>query len=334
MTETPTPRTGPADDGRPRVVVGIDGSRGARGALRSALLEAARRHARLDVVAAYPVVLAWTGGMPVDVPDLPRVREDTRDRARGFLDEVRAELAGEEVPGPGDVPVHLVVTGGPAADVLVHRAQGADLLVVGSRGRGELRSALLGSVALHCATHAPCPVMVVHGAPDAGPDRARRVVVGLDGSDTSVTALREAVAEAGRLGADLDVVVAYSLADMWTDLYSAVIPTLGEIRARVRDEADRLVERITAEQGPGGDPVPHVHVELFEGIAREALLERAAGADLLVVGSRSHGAVRGMLLGSVALHCMVHAPCTVVVVHPQDRPAPAERAVQPAAARG
>jgi nucleotide-binding universal stress UspA family protein len=302
--------------------------------LRSALLEAARRHARLDVVAAYPVVLAWTGGVPVDVPDLPRVREDTRDRARRFLDEVRAELLAEEMRGLGDVPVHLVVTGGPGAEVLVRRAEGADLLVVGSRGRGELRSALLGSVALHCATHAPCPVMVVHGAPDAGPDRARRVVVGLDGSDTSVAALREAVAEAGRLGADLDVVVAYSLADMWTDLYSAVIPTLGEIRARVRDEADRLVERITAEQGPGGDPVPHVHVELFEGIAREALLERAAGADLLVVGSRSHGAVRGMLLGSVALHCMVHAPCTVVVVHPQDRPAPAERAVQPAAARG
>jgi nucleotide-binding universal stress UspA family protein len=77
-----------------------------------------------------------------------------------------------------------------------------------------------------------------------------------------------------------------------------------------------------------------VHVELFEGVAREALLERAEGADLLVVGSRSHGLVRGMLLGSVALHCIVHAPCTVLVVHPQDRPAPAERAVQPAAARG
>ena len=57
---------------------------------------------------------------------------------------------------------HIVAAADPAAVELTERSEDADLLVVGSRGRGAVRSALLGSVALHCAVHAPCPVMVVH----------------------------------------------------------------------------------------------------------------------------------------------------------------------------
>lgn len=333
MDGTPAASTSAGRHGdRPRVVVGVDGSTGARGALRTALREAVRRHARLDVVAAYHVVLPWTGGPPVVVPDEPAVREDTRERARGFTDQVRAELLAEE-PELGQVPVELIVASGSAARLLVERAAGADLLVVGSRGRGGVR-ALLGSVALHCVTHAPCPVMVVHGAPDPHPAPPGHVVVGVDGSDTSIAALREAVAEAGRLETELDVVVAYSPADMWTDTYPAVMPSLDEIRSGVRDEVDRLVARTTAEQDPPTGPVPRVHTELVDGVAREALVDRAEGAAVLVVGSLSHGALRGMLLGSVALHCVVHASCPVVVVHPKGSPEAAVRASEPSTARG
>src|SRR4051794_3218109 len=74
-------------DGRgPRVVVGVDGSPVARGALALALVEAARRGAALDVVTTYPVTLVWTGGVPVDIPDTAALRADTDRRA----------------PGPGD----------------------------------------------------------------------------------------------------------------------------------------------------------------------------------------------------------------------------------------
>jgi nucleotide-binding universal stress UspA family protein len=174
-------------------------------------------------------------------------------------------------------------------------------------------------------------VTVVHGFPSTRPVQPPRVVVGVDGSETATAALREAIAQAGRLGAELDVVVAYSVADLWTDMYSPVLP-LQETREAVRREIEQLVGRITAEQTPGGGPVPHVRVRQIEGLARQTLLDAAEGAAALVVGSRSRGAVRGMLLGSVALHCVVHAPCPVTVVHPEDRPAPVARSAEPATA--
>lgn len=260
-------------------------------------------------------------GLPLDVPDVRAVREDTRARARGFLDEVRAELLVEEAPGLAGVPVQLIVPGGPAAEVLVHRAAGADLLVVGSRGRGRVRSVVLGSVALHCVTHAPCPVVVVHEAPavhrPGGP-----VVVGIDGSTASTAALREAVIQARGLGSALDVVTACSVGDYWSDVYAAFGPTEEQLRAAVREEAERVLAGVTAEERAAGRPVPDAGVRLVEGPAREVLVREAEQAAALVVGSRGHGTLRGLLLGSVALHCAVHARAPVTVVHPDDRPAP------------
>jgi nucleotide-binding universal stress UspA family protein len=315
-----------------RVVVGIDGSAGSRAALREALLEAGRRGAALDVVAAYPVVLAWTVGMPVDVRDLDAVREDARSRARGFLDEVRAELLVEDAPGLGEVPVELVVEAGPPADVLVRRADGAELLVVGSRGRGAVRGALLGSVGLHCITHAPCPVVVVHETPVVRGRGGRSVVVGVDGSPASTAALREAVAWARDLGSDLDVVATWSPADSWTDAYPVIGPDDERVDAVVRGETEQVVAAVATEERAAGRPVPRVRLHVEEGRAREVLLRQAEDAAALVVGSRGHGAVRGLLLGSVALHCAVHAGCPVVVVHPQDRPAPTARVAAAAGA--
>jgi nucleotide-binding universal stress UspA family protein len=64
------------------------------------------------------------------------------------------------------VKVDGVVTEGPAGSVLVQAAEGADLLVVGSRGHGGFVGLLLGSVSQQCVTHAPCPVLVVRGTSD------------------------------------------------------------------------------------------------------------------------------------------------------------------------
>jgi nucleotide-binding universal stress UspA family protein len=69
-----------------------------------------------------------------------------------------AEVLGDEPR----VPVQVVTVDGPAEAALVKQAEGAALLVVGSRSRSQLPGMVLGSVALHCAVNAPCPVMVVH----------------------------------------------------------------------------------------------------------------------------------------------------------------------------
>src|SRR3954468_22280694 len=161
-------------DGRgPRVVVGVDGSPGARGALALALVEAARRGAALDVVTTYPVTLVWTGGVRVDIPDTAALRADTDRRARELVDEVRREEEQAGIPGVDAVDVRVLTAEGRPVPVLLEAAEGADLPVLGSRGRGAVRCTVAGSVALHCATHAECPVVVVHPmtAPADGPPR-------------------------------------------------------------------------------------------------------------------------------------------------------------------
>jgi len=299
---------------RPRVVVGVDGSPGARQALRTALRTAAQRSARLDVVAAFPAPVVWTRGAPIEVPDVDALRTATRRRADGLIAEVTGELAG--VPRVGDVPVTLTVTDEPPVHALRDAAAGADLLVVGSRGRGAVRSALLGSVALHSVSHAPCPVLVVHPTLVEG-DRPARVVVGVDGSAGSRAALLAAADEAVRCGAELDVVAAWSPADSWTDLSTIALPTWDEERSRVRHATASVVEEVLAARA---GPVPAVRLEVVDGAAADVLVERSREARLLVVGSHGRGALRGLLLGSVALHCAMHAAAPVLVVRPTPQP--------------
>jgi nucleotide-binding universal stress UspA family protein len=333
MTTTGSTEAPGGERPRPRVVVGIDGSHGSRVALRAALLEAAARGGEVEAFAVYPVVYAWTAGRPIDVPDISAVRAGTRDRSRALVAEVRDEMAVEGVPAFADVPVRVVIEGGPPARLLVERAAGADLLVVGSRGHSAVRSLLLGSVALHCVTHAPCPVVVAHGRPGDPQRPGRHVAVGLDGSEAGLAALREAVGQALRRRTDLDVLVAYSVTEYWIDLNAFTGPSPEELEARVREETQRLVARVTAELAASGEALPGVHIHLVEGPAREVLVDSTRDAAMLVVGSHGRGAFRGLVLGSVALHCAMHAHCPVTVVHPGDRPAPAARSAQPASAR-
>nr|WP_280173907.1 universal stress protein [Geodermatophilus obscurus] len=147
-----------------RVVVGVDGSPGSRDALRYALTAATRRGAVLEPVSSYAAELYWMTGAPVAFRGLAEIREDTEKRIRDLLHEVAGQLGVPVDRGAGSVPTRLVAAADPAAVELTQRSEDADLLVVGSRGRGAVRSALLGSVALHCAMHARCPAMVVHPA--------------------------------------------------------------------------------------------------------------------------------------------------------------------------
>jgi len=198
--------------------------------------------------------------------------------------------------------------------VLLDHAETADLLVLGSRGRGGIRSTMLGSVALHCASHAACPVVVVHPAREVAggePSAAPRVVVGVDDSGHATAALVAAVAEARRRGARVEAVLAYRLPDYWSEVYAGMTPPPEETRASALERAQAVV---TDALGAGADAVD---VTVAEGRAGEVLVQQAPGADLLVVGSRSRSTVPGMVLGSVALHSMIHAPCPVMVVRPR-----------------
>lgn len=289
--------------GSARVVVGVDGSPGGRAALAWAMADAARRDAGLLVVSAFPIEIYWGDPNLIDDRRITAAGADTETRVTALVDAVAAETGGERVP------VDILVLPGPAAHHVLAAAEGAGLLVVGSRGRGPVKSTLLGSVALHAVTHARCPVVVVHprAAASATPPR---VVVGLDGSDASRVALEQALAEAGRLGAEVTAVAAYSPASYWSDAYDILMPPL----ERLREEAQRRAEAMVSDVLADGSPAVPVTTTAVQGPAGEVLVSAAEGADLLVVGGRGHSAIPGMLLGSVALHCVVHAPCPVMVV--------------------
>ncbi|SDE59157.1 Nucleotide-binding universal stress protein, UspA family [Blastococcus fimeti] len=286
-----------------RTVVGVDGSPGARTALAWALTDAARRGAALEVVSSFPVQVYLADPLLLDENQLEAVRADTLERARALVEEVRAEA------GQPDVPVQVLAVAGPPAPMLLAASEDAGRLVIGSRGRGAVKSLVLGSVALSCVTHTRTPVVVVHPRPDApAGDAPPRVVVGLDGSAASSAALERAATEAQQLGAELVAVAAYSAASYWSDAYAVVLPPPEQLAEEVQAAAE---QQVAGARLPDGLPV---RVESLEGPAGNVLVEAAWDAALLVVGGHGQGAVRGLLMGSVALHCVLSGPCPVMVV--------------------
>lgn len=139
------------------VVVGIDGSKCARTALRYALEEARRRSAPLHVVRAWGLTNAPrpAGVSARYVPSFAEFAAATAEQVRAELAAVSAGAAG----GPPDVQVHVVHA--PPVRALLEAAAGADVAVVGSRGHGGFSGLLLGSVSEQVVRHAACPVVVV-----------------------------------------------------------------------------------------------------------------------------------------------------------------------------
>ncbi|WP_028923899.1 universal stress protein [Pseudonocardia acaciae] len=137
------------------------------------------------------------------------------------------------------------------------------------------------------------------------------VVVGVDGSEGSLAALRVAVEEARRRSALLRVVTAYELPSYWAlPAGPAIGVTPEEIAENAREQTQAEVDRLLA-----GDPAaPKVEVFVTAGAAAKVLVDAADDAGLLVVGHRGRGGFSSMLLGSVGLACVLHAPCTVTVV--------------------
>jgi nucleotide-binding universal stress UspA family protein len=158
-----------ADDdepGGPRVVVGVDCSAGSRAALLFALADAVRRGVPVEAVSAYRPPDYWMDFYAIGTSEPDTVRTAALERVRTFVAGVLPE-------GPQPAPEVRVHAGmGGAADVLLRRSQGADLLVVGSRGHGGLGAVLLGSTSMQCTLHATCPVTVVH-SPEAHRERLR-----------------------------------------------------------------------------------------------------------------------------------------------------------------
>ncbi len=139
-----------------RIVVGVEGSGGARAALRWAIKEARHRNAFVDVVTAYSTTYVPASPdfnyVPLDPIDLEAEVKRMQD---SIIDEVLAEV------DAGGVEIRRRMIRGRAADTLIAESDNAAMLVVGSRGRGGFRGLLLGSVSQQIAQHGSCPVVIV-----------------------------------------------------------------------------------------------------------------------------------------------------------------------------
>ncbi len=225
-----------------RIVVGIDGSGASERALRWAADQAVLAGAVLDVVHA------WLPAYPLVAHDLfedQALLEDTAHRQ--LLDAVARVRA--EVHGLSGIRERLELEH--PATALLAAAEGADLLVVGTRGRGGFAGLLLGSVSQRCLTHAPCPVAVVPPTGSDGDWPPGRIVVGVDGSPASYGALRWAAIEAERRSARLDMVHAWVMPELLVPTGAVFVGEAEELERASRTVLDTAATWLASSIGGG-----------------------------------------------------------------------------------
>jgi nucleotide-binding universal stress UspA family protein len=284
------------------VVVGLDRSDQGRAAVEYAAARAVRRHRPLRVVHAFEpsqYAVASTAGW---APDLHGV---LRNSAQRLVDETTEVLA---MVYP-DLEVQTRLEPGSAVEMLVEESEHAETVVVGSRGSGGFTDLVIGSTTLHVASQARCPVVAVP-SPLGGEAPRHGVVVGVDGSALSESAIEFSLEVASELGEPLVALHA------WTDparLGPGVMLPLVYDPGLVADEEGLVL----AESMAGwAEKYPDVRIEnkVTRGHAVHALITEARHARLLVVGSRGRGSVRSMI-GSVSHGVLHHATGPVAVVH-------------------
>lgn len=287
----------------PMVLVGVDGSDHALRAVRWAAAEADRRQLPLRLVHAFTWVVE---------PGFEALSGDGYYRNM-LLEQARARLAQAASAAAETRPALAVqqqlIIGYPA-EVLAAEARRATLLVLGDRGLTYVEGVLVGSTAAAMAAHAACPIVVVRGTEmDQDASRTRPVVVGIDNSSSSEAAIGFAFEAAAAREAPLLAMHAYAdrVADrMIGNLIDWDLMANEETR-RLNAQLHRWVEKfpdVVVRPVPARDRPVHQLIALSET------------AQLVVVGSRGHGQLTGLVLGSVSNALMHKAACPVAVVRP------------------
>ena len=286
------------------VVVGYDQTQHSERALIEAAREADWRGGELTVVHAS----SWLPPTTPTTATPAAIEESVRDTAKKIADH-GADLARARFPG---LIVHAEAVSGAAAQALALTARGADLLVVGNRGRGGLPGLLLGSVSLGALIESCVPTMVVRGARRHPQDVVLAAVDVESGADEL---LDFAFAEASRRGAAVHAVHVWD-ASSATE-YAGDTEEVRRAATRATADLDAALEAVVHAWHAKHPDVPFSH-RIADGAPAAILTGATHHADLVVVGARHHGDGRhGMRVGPVAHTLLHHADCPVIVV-PRD----------------
>lgn len=282
------------------IVVGVDGSEAGLRAVDWAADEASLRGLPLRLV--YASLWERYEGEAL-AEDLDKPSEQVR------AEDIVAAAARRAARRRADVKISTEVLPEEAEYTLVHESRGAALLVTGTRGRGGLAEALLGSVSLTVAGHAHCPMIVVRGDQDdrARPGQHDRVVVGAGDTSAASETMRFAFEEARRRGAVLEAVRAWRCPAYETTDH----PQLAGEPARLHEQ--HAVDALEAALKEAPDDVV-VRRRTVEGHARTVLVGASRDADLLIIGARRRPRHFGLQLGRVAHGVLLHSDCPVAVV--------------------
>ncbi|MFI5776834.1 universal stress protein [Nocardia sp. NPDC051570] len=298
MTEQPV---SPSTDSNPPIVAAVDGSAVSYHAAVWGAAEAALHGRRLHLINSVNLPVGWGPGAMLTADDMEWMRKDGERILAEAERVVRAALV-------EPLDISLDVTNDPIIPDLIERSRRASMVVVGSRGLGAVRRGLLGSVSTAVTRHAHGPVAVVHGWSTNDPvAAAKSILVGVDGSESSVPALEFAFEEASRREVGLTALHA------WSDVGLGMeVPMVGWDDSIHQSEEVALAESLAGYQ----ERYPDVAVRriLVRDRPVDALMDESGNAQLVVVGSRGRGGFTGMLLGSTSNAVLHSVECPIVVV--------------------
>jgi nucleotide-binding universal stress UspA family protein len=292
-----------------KILLAADGSTGAERAARTAVNLSNSLGSELHLVYVepmrnpYPIPEATLYNRAILIP----VREQAEDEARK-----NAETREREVEELGGKVAGVHAKAGRPDDEILRLAEelGAGLVVLGSRGLGPLRRALMGSVSSSVVRHAHGSVLVVRGEQSL----PGRVLLATDGSGEARAAREAAVEIAAATGSELHILHVLDTEPYRPHLGPEMWEGWEDNLERAKQHAWSFVERQAAQAKSEGVAATETYVFLDKPAAEIVRLGEDLGAGLIVVGSRGLGGVRRALMGSVSDSVVRHAHCPVLVV--------------------
>lgn len=290
------------------IAVGVDGSAHSLDAVRWAASAAVLHRAPLLLVSS----LLTAPGTFGDAVNLSAGAFTDVEYVGAERLAAAAELARRSVRG-NHLTLRTVLLHGSAVPALLDAATSARMLVVGSRGLGELTGGLLGSVSSAVASHAACPVAVIHSMPDIDePPLDGPVVVGVDGSPNSEPAIAAAFAEA--CVRDVDLVAVHA----WSDFSLLRLAPADLSDTALPWPAIETAEQAILSESLAGWKDKYPDVSVRKVVVRDRpvhhLLQQSQEAQLVVTGSRGRGGFTSLLLGSTSRALLHNITCPLLIV--------------------